>query len=313
MKRLGPICVAVLLSTSRAIVAGPSPATLPGAGAGQRSVVPSAPSRVALLDSASTKEYFRRHYPNCSPPTSFYLGADEYQRYFRGWEFVLWQAQIPFDIVTDDDVTSGVLAKYKVLILSNTASLADEESQTIVKWVRAGGRLLATFGSGYKSIAGDAHQADLLKVQEGGTDRLHQLWHDPLSHLFSTDWLSPGVDVSVTRYAGPTACLANSLTDDVLHYGASGNMLIQRPAASANVLASLAIPDPTWKRNQPAIIVTNATRGLVVYFAFAPEYLVSKEFGLPAPETCLDGQNWAGRSSELVLLMECAVRYLLAN
>ncbi len=35
---------------------------------------------VAILDSANTKYYFGLHYPSCSLPGSYYLGADEYQR-----------------------------------------------------------------------------------------------------------------------------------------------------------------------------------------------------------------------------------------
>ena len=271
--------------------------------------------QVALLDSdVYTKEFFRRHYPNCSPPDSYYLGANEYQRYFRGWEYVLKnELLIPYTLIRDADVTAGGLAKYKLLILSNTASLTDDQTKAIDRWVNGGGRLLATFGSGYKDFVVDLHEDDLLKVQKGGTGGLHQLWHDPLSKLFSSALLDPGVDVRITDYSGPTSCLLGQLVNDVIPYGANANILIQRPEQYKSVLAFVVIDNPDWKRPAPAIISTRKNKGLVVYFSFAPEYLVSKEFDLPASLPCPDGQNWAGRSEKARSLMRCTIQYLLAN
>jgi len=55
--------------------------------------------------------------------------------------------------------------------------------------------------------------------------------------------------------------------------------------------------------------LARSAEGQVVYFAFAPEYLVSKEFALPTDIACPDGQNWAGRSTDLRRLMAGAVRF----
>jgi len=285
---------------------------LMAAGAGRVS------GQVALLDSANTKEFFSRHYPNCSPPASFYLGAEEYQRYFRGWEYVLNQAPpISYTIIHDNDVTAAGLAKYKLLILSNNASLSDEQAQAIQYWVIGGGRLLATFGSGYKGVTLDPRQDDLLKLQKGGTFGLHELWHDPATKVFSSLAIDPAhngsVDVRISRYEGPTACLSGQLVNDVLPYGALGNILAQRPENHPGVLGFLIIQNPDWKRPEPAIITTRAAAGLVVYYAFAPEYIVSKEFGLPASPSCPDGQNWTGRSTQGRILMRCTIDYLLGN
>ncbi len=268
---------------------------------------------VAILDSANTRNFFALHYPTCNPAGgSYYLGAEEYQRYFRGWEHVLKTAGISHEIIQDSDITLTRLSGYKVLILSNTASLSDEQTKAISQWVIRGGRLLATFGSGYKEIAADPRQDDGLKLQKGGTSGLHQLWHDPLGKLFSSMWVDPnGLDIRITQYAGPTACLQGSLTGDVLHYGAFGNMLIQRPLQFQNALGFLMVEN--WTRPAPAILVSTIGRGLVVYYAFAPEYLVSKEFGLPPQPSCPDGQVWAGRSAEARALMLCTVHYLLNN
>src|ERR1700687_5682760 len=102
-----------------------------------------AQAQVAILDSSiNTKAFFAAHYRGCDPPSSFFLGADEYQRYFLGWTYVLSNpgngAPIPFDIIHDADVTEQALSNYKLLILSNTASLSDDQQKNIRQWVTHG-------------------------------------------------------------------------------------------------------------------------------------------------------------------------------
>ena len=67
---------------------------------------------VAILDSANTSIYFGLHYPACDPPDSVYLGADEYQRYFRGWELVLQANDISYAIIQDEDIEGGALDQF---------------------------------------------------------------------------------------------------------------------------------------------------------------------------------------------------------
>ena len=284
--------------------------------------------KIALLDSTNTRDFFEKHYPECGSP-GYFLGADEYQRYFRGWQWVLMQEGLPFDLIYDQDVTLRGLAKYDLLILSNTALLSDDQTRDIHQWVLRGGHLMATFGSGYKDLASDPREIDGLKEQKGGTFGLHELWHDPVGKLFSTLWIDPGVDIKITRYDGPTKELAGNpaIVDDVLGYGAEANLLIQRPEQHPFVLGFLIIDNPDWKANSPAIISTRQGRGLVVYFAFAPEYIVYKEleyylvhkeleYYLPGTEewpTCDDHQNWSGRGAGPAALMVSALDYLLGK
>ena len=274
---------------------------------------------IALLDSANTARFMKYWYsPACAAP-SFYL-AEEYKRYFLGWKWMLMDERFSYQVIEDKDVTLSGLANYKVLILSNTALLSDEQSRAVHQWVIRGGRLLATFGSGYRDLASDPRQQDGWKQQKGGTFGLHQLWHDPVGKAFSTYWIDAGVDVKITRYEGPTAGLQDldilPLKNDVLPYGAEANLLINRPANHPDVLAFLIIDNPDWKANSPAIISTRQGKGLVVYFAFAPEYLVYKELegsqDLPQGwPSCPDGQSWVGRGQQVWPLMVDTVRFLL--
>ena len=290
--KLGKICLLLTVIT---------------AGLPERLLWSQAGPAVAILDSANTRYYFGLHYPSCAPPASYFLGADEYQRYFRGWEYVLQTNQIPYTIISDTDIDNGRLANFRLLILSNTASLSDSEEHAIEQWVRDGGRLLATFGAGYKDVVTDPHQLDGLKLQSGGTSGLHSLWHDPFTKLFTSQVFAPAIDVLISSYAGPTAGLSGQLNNNVLPYGAAANLL--QSGNSDKAYGYLLVPN--YSKPAPAIRLTDAAHGTVLYFAFAPEYLVSKEFNLPSSLPCSDGQNWTGRSTPLRILMRDAVLFLL--
>jgi hypothetical protein len=183
---------------------------------------------IALLDSSiNTAEFFDRRYGAAGPcSVGTFLGEDEYRRYVLGWKYVLdgnrflqyfpdsanpapvdmdgnGDALSAFDyqIIRDVEITDGSLDSFAILILSNTASLSDDQERAIQRWVLKGGKLIATYGSGYKGIVEDQRLDDQLKYQSGGTFGIHQLWHDPATKAFGTESLevNPGIDVQVTK------------------------------------------------------------------------------------------------------------------
>lgn len=272
--------------------------------------------QVAILDSDNTKEFFVRHYNGCP----YLTDGDEYLRYFKGWEYALDQeTPIPYNIIHDADVTETGLADYKLLILSNNASLSVEQTKAVKQWVLKGGRLLATFGSGYKSTIEDTKEDDLLKEQKGGTFGLHELWHDPMTKVFSSFNITSGVDIRISSYEGPTGCpvVEESLSalDNVLPYGAESNILTQRPEKEGGPLGFVTFGTADWSRPTPAILTEKVSKGLVVYFSFAPEYIVSLAY-LPEAinASCPhDVPAFAYRADLAIPLMRCTVEWLLAN
>lgn len=274
--------------------------------------------QVALLDSDNTKEFFRLHYNGCP----FYLpDGKEYTRYFMGWQYALSQSpDIPFTVIHDADVTERGLAQFKLLILSNTASLSEEQTKVIQQWVVRGGRLLATFGSGYKSTLPDPREADGLRKQKGHTFGLHELWHDPMTKVFSSFNVAAGVDVRITKFEGPTGCpdVESTLAPlgNVLPYGAEANILVQRPENYPGLLGYVEfLGTSDWTRPTPAILTARAGKGLVVYFAFAPEFIVSLAYGSDAqnPSCPHDSGAFANRADKSLPLMRCTVSWLLGN
>jgi hypothetical protein len=219
--------------------------------------------RIALLVSERTDAYFQSTYGQsaCEMYSWWLERGDEYKRYYLGWKDVLDNAGMNYEIIYDDGTNPLNLEGIKVLILSNSFWLDDGRTKLISEWVRKGGRLLATFGSGYAGMEGD--------FLKGGTNGLHELWGDPSHRLNSSFYHgNPFVKVQITGTGGPTGVLNPGL---VLDYQFMANILIQRPDSSTDaVFIFNDLPS-----GRPAILSRRHAKGTVVYYAFAPEYLIA--------------------------------------
>jgi hypothetical protein len=282
---------------------------------------------IAIVNSGNSASYFGQHYGFCSaggPGDANALGITEYERYYKGWKYVLHTDMgmvegTDFMEIGDSYDTYDQLKDFQIIILSNSPSLSKAQDSAIQTWVQRGGKLIATFGSGYEGII-SATQAfvDDAKLKKGGTNGLHNLWKDPLTKAVSTgdtfgdSPIAPGcfaagsVETALTApFEGPTAHLmeecpyadtscshiyTNSL---IANYGRLGNMLTQRPLEHHTVFGyflfsnNLAFYDPSsvcadtdWKKPLPAIVASKVSKGYAVYLASAPEFIVSLEFDL---------------------------------
>ncbi len=283
-------------------------------------LAPPASAQIALLDSARTRAYFGAHYAYCDLSTGDpnAIGADTYKQYFQGWQVVLEQmrqaspgdASLAYSIVDDDFIVTGLArSSYRVLILSNNIALSSAQTDAIRNWVAAGGRLLATFGSGYEPGESNQDSGKPLK------NTLQQLWGDPASKVVSSGSLGmvppvpgaypPGsVEPLITRLEGPTASICrfydpvNNTCPPYLGpyqlltgYGDLANMLVQRPENNPGVYGYFAFannlliydpgniwPDTQYDKPLPAVIASPHRRGWAVYYAFAPEFIVGLEY-----------------------------------
>ena len=233
----------------------------------------------ALLNSdVRTVAYFEQAYePFKCNVGDWNLGTQEYERYYKGWEFVLEELELEgktYEVIKDIDITPSRLGDFKVLILSNNFWLDGYQTKVVSQWVRRGGKLLATFGTGYAGIEGD--------FVSGGTNGLHELWGDPSCKVNSSFYLeNPWVKVRITRNSGPTQGFS---AGDVLDYQYMANLLTKRPLNSRDINGFFVFDFPPYESNAdiltryPAIFNNRHSGGRAVYYAFAPEYLVSLAF-----------------------------------
>jgi|GEM_PF-306698 len=67
---------------------------------------------------------------------------------YMGYLSALTRSHIPFDVVLDSAVSREGLARYKVLILPNSACLSDAQIEGITEFARRGGAVVAEFETG---------------------------------------------------------------------------------------------------------------------------------------------------------------------
>ena len=253
-------------------------------------VLPVSAQTIAILNSdAQASFYMQERFPRCTPteknPIGTFLGITEHERYFLGWHKVLADAvpPIPHSIIKDIALTDGSLANIDILILSNDPGLSVDQTRAVHQWVLKGGRLIATFGSGYNEIVtSDPYLED---PNKGHTDGLHELWHDPMNKVHTSELLGGLGGVDITRTGpGPTDGLARGST---VPYWGFGNILTQRPVHHQTAFGFLnfdfffdSVSDVIRKRTMPAILRTTPGKGQVVYYAFAPEFFVAYAYDL---------------------------------
>lgn len=100
-------------------------------------------ARVALVFSRHTQDNYGGGRPH-----------ERYLDFVRGWYCALLEAHIPFDVISDKLLTSGRLAPYKVLIISNLACVSDEGAEAIASFAKDGGGVVASFEAGVRTLDG---------------------------------------------------------------------------------------------------------------------------------------------------------------
>jgi len=65
-----------------------------------------------------------------------------------GWYSALWSSQVPLDLIDDRCIVDGILDRYRLIILPNSACLSDSCAQKLLEFVRRGGNLIASFETG---------------------------------------------------------------------------------------------------------------------------------------------------------------------
>ena len=128
---------------------------------------------------------------------------------------VLLEGRFLFDFVHEDDLTPAILAKYKALILANTAVLSDQQCQQLRDYVSGGGSLLATFETGFYDGNGKARpdsgladlfgfhkKAPIVGPDDGNAIHVNVERDHPILDSFTQDYLvaTVGVRCSLTSH-----------------------------------------------------------------------------------------------------------------
>jgi hypothetical protein len=190
------------------------------------------------------------------------------------------EEHLPFTLINDWNLTDADLAKYRVLILSNTASLDAAQCAAVRRFVERGGGLVASLDASLCDEFGDVRKdfalADVLGVSHRGAPSA-----EPLKPAASAE-----LDVNFARNLGPEywdkrksvwnlSRAADSPLDSPKLRELLGKkpVLFKGPAVrvvaqpGANVVATLAPLDGEKGEPIPAIVTHQFGKGRVVYFA----------------------------------------------
>jgi hypothetical protein len=158
-------------------------------------------------------------------------------------------AQIPLDVVVEEDALNGALGEYRVLYLTDV-HVGREASAAIANWVRQGGRLFATAGAGMR---------DELDRPNDGMQALFGV--EPLERI-----APPAAQVGFIKqdlpFVEPLDTVAWPEGDTVREMPAIG--VVSR--VKVNDAETVA----TFRDRSPAVTVRRAGDGTVTYCAFLP-------------------------------------------
>ncbi|MEN6358404.1 MAG: alpha-amylase family protein [Armatimonadota bacterium] len=81
---------------------------------------------------------------------------------YLGYFLAMTRSHVPFDVVLDKNISLEKLAKYRVLILPNSACLSDSQIECIRQFVHNGGSVVAEFETGAYDETGQARDINPL-------------------------------------------------------------------------------------------------------------------------------------------------------
>jgi hypothetical protein len=188
------------------------------------------------------------------------LGDHDFSYPLQGALRLLEEKHFQYSFVSDRDLTTAKLDKFKVLIMPNVVALSDTDANTIKEWVRNGGRLMATY------------QTSLL--DENGIERKDFA----LAELFGVNYSGKTVNTAIDHYQKiitRTNLLEGFELTELLHNGGN-TALVKAKNGTKTITGYLpkinnqppenAFPD-NWDSSNPIMVSNTFGKGEVVYFA----------------------------------------------
>ncbi|MEO5602297.1 MAG: beta-galactosidase trimerization domain-containing protein, partial [Cyclobacteriaceae bacterium] len=201
--------------------------------------------------------------------------GDHFEGFIKGIENTLIENHIPHDFIANDQATSEMLQKYRVIILPNVRCLSDNEIVLLKEYVANGGNLVATYESSLYHTDGS------IRNDFG------------LAEVFGCRYTGKKINTRKDCYqfiadASHSIVKADSAQTELLIN--AGHTLLCQPTPQARKICTYVPvvhnqpPEKAWanewSREFPTVLENNYKKGRVIYFANQPD-LVSFEMGHP--------------------------------
>ena len=246
-----------------------------------------------MADTAEREKYFKgdRLYPWCglvvSEKSELWYGRDEpKERYLKGIYGAfqaMMERHLPVSLVTDRELELGRLDPLKVLFLPNCAAMSDAELETVRRFVREGGGLVATYETSFydeharpREVPGFADLFQVKKTGEFDTSRKIMSF-DPKSTHTANFYLSPKHRWASDPVLGESLNRrgATEPADTVkTHLPMNCRMLLVEPAKGRPAPLQISTADADRETGKiartvtPAVIESEYGKGRVIYLPF---------------------------------------------
>lgn len=230
-----------------------------------------------------------------------FYGRNEPQGYmlaFLGAYKALLEAHVPFEIVTDRDLTEKGLADYGLLMLPDAACLSEKQAATIHDYVQGGGNIVATHKTSLMNELGAPRGDFALREVLGAT--YTDLVSLPLSYVrpASEGPLTAGLDVGV-----PLMHRDRQLKVSLLR-GATSPAALVYAREDVNRVSHLADAPLREDSMYPAIVAHQYHKGRSVYFPGRPDAIFA-QWGHPEFKRLLiNALRWCAENSPAPLQVE---------
>lgn len=183
-------------------------------------------------------------------------GLGDHKRAAKGFADMLIRSHIPFDLVTDLDLNPEVLKQYRCVILPSAVCMSDAVADVLDAYVRAGGRLIATFSTSL--------------VDEKGVKRRDFA----LADAFGVHAQGRVTTYGAYNYMVPRGRHAVLRRIDVPYMPMAGEAIDVRATEEASVLLDFLKPmagryEPLTPPDTPAAVLNRHGRGACLYLAGA--------------------------------------------
>lgn len=199
---------------------------------------------------------------------------------FRGAYNALMDSRIPFDLISDQRLDATKLARYRALLLPNLACMSGECAMQLERYVEAGGRIVATYRTGFADewgvdrpepwiakMTGARYTGSTLPDLKAAYAHIGRREHPLVAHVGDTDLLP---------LAGSVCVFSHGEEDDVLR-------LI--PPVEARAGSGMSVPEFNAAgrvSDTPLLMTHRRGLGSVCYFPWEPDR-IGFHFGLRDP------------------------------
>jgi hypothetical protein len=195
-----------------------------------------------------------------SKPSGEHAGDADFANSMSGVQRLMAENHFQYGFVSDKQLTTEKLNKFKILVMPNVVALSDEHVKVIQEWVKQGGKLIASFQTSLFDEHGEARK-DFGLSEVMGVSYLNKIANtemDCYQKIVNRNDLVRGMEKTALLHNGGRTLMTKSLSDAEIITGYLPKINNQPPE---NAFPS------SWDSAYPIMVNNKYGKGESIYFA----------------------------------------------